>query len=55
MALNVDPNKYFKEKRDYEVDIKNFFIKIMDSPPKTIKTYLGNTQKQEIPVLHLYL
>jgi len=40
-ALNVDPNKYFKEKRDYEADMKNFFIQIKDSPPKTIKTYLS--------------
>jgi len=43
-ALNVDANKYFKEKRDYEADIKKFFIQIKDSPPKTVKTYLSGVK-----------
>ncbi|MEM3384623.1 MAG: site-specific integrase [Nitrososphaeria archaeon] len=39
--LEVQAEKYFSEKRNYEDDVERFFQTINDRPPKTIKHYLS--------------
>lgn len=39
--LNIDPEEYFKQKRDYEEDIRKFFAEIKNRPPKTIRLMLS--------------
>lgn len=40
-CVGISPDDYFREKRDYEADIKKFFISIKNSAPKTIKLNLS--------------
>jgi integrase len=53
--LFADIEKYFSEKRNYEEDVKAFFISIKDNPPKTIQTWLSIVRnfllenKKELP------
>jgi len=35
--LEDQADKYFKEKRNYEEDIENFFVSLQSKPPKVIK------------------
>jgi integrase len=36
--------KYFSEKRDYEADVKTFFSKINDRPPKSIRLLISSVK-----------
>ena len=41
ISLEDSVEKYFSEKRDYDADVKRFFSKINDRPPKSIRTLLS--------------
>ena len=41
---DVSEDQYFNVKRDYEEDIRKFFIKISDRPPKSVRTVLSTVK-----------
>jgi integrase len=43
--LNVDPNDYIKQDRDFETDVRKFAKYLSNKPPTTQKTYLNGVKQ----------